>query len=259
MQGVEFMKKQKGINSFLIFISFGLVLFTAGILDAASFTQDEGPISINWSSARFKTFGVANIEEKSTEGIQQAEQRAMEQAYKNVQDNLEGLYSVINKQENRIDFNQLKPSIYLAKTEYYDLNSVKVIVEARMSRLYKNESGFLNSSRRYGVSKNSGIIFLLDSNVKPQPIYSIYDETGKLLFDKSYVYLSAFDYSTMGRWFKGRAQNSSDIDKLVGKNPKVIHLNYKDGKFVTSFKEWQELLNENAGLLADVKIALVLE
>lgn len=253
------MKKQKGINFFLIFISFGLAFFTASVLNAASFTQDEGAININWSTARFKTFGVASIDEKTTEGIQQAEQRAMEQAYKNVQDNLEGLYSAINKQDNRIDFNQLKPSIYLAKTEYYDLNSVKVIVEARMSRLYKNESGFLNPSRRYGASKNSGIIFLLDSSVKPQLMYSIYDETGKLLFDKSYVYLSAFDYSTMGRWFKGRAQNSLDIDKLVGKNPKIIHLSSKDGKLVASSKEWQEAVSENESLLADVKIALVLE
>ena len=252
------MKIQKLAVLSLGFVSFVLAFSLNTVLLGASLTQDQGAIQINWSSQRFRSCGIAEVKEKSSQAIKKAEEEAMEKAYTNVKENLAGLQSVLKWNGALADFPSLKPSIYLAKTEYYDLNSVKIIVEARMSRLYKGVS-FLDPSRRFSGAKNSGIIFSVDSSIQPSSIYTVYDESKKPVFSSSNVYASAFDSSVMGRWFKGRAGNFLEIEKIVGKSPVVIKVKSQDGAMTVSAEEWSRSIEGNESLLAESKIALIFE
>ena len=252
------MKLQKVAVLYLGIAGSFLAFFITGSLLGASLTQDVGAIQINWSNQRFRSFGIAQIQDKSSEAIAKAEKEAMDKAQANVKDNLESLYSTLNLNGPRSDFSSLRSSIYLAKTEYYDFNSVKVIVEARMSRLYKGLS-FLDPTRRFSEAKNTGVILSVDSGIKPASLYSIYDENNQVIFNSSSVYASSFDTSAMGKWFKGRAGNFGEIEKIVGKSPVTIRIKAQDGKMKVSSGEWAQVILGNEALLAESKIALIFE
>ncbi len=252
------MKLKKIVVLSLKVVSFGIFFLVADTLLAASFTQDVGAIQINWSSERFRSFGVATIQEKSSEAIAKAEKEAMDKAYSNVKDNLDALSDALGIVSSKVDFSSFKPSIYLAKTEYYDFDSVKVIVEARMSRLFKGVV-FLDPSKRFSESKNSGVIFSVDSGVKPASLYTIYNEEGQPVFSSVNVYAQAFDTSAMGKWFKGRAGNFGEIEKIVGKTPVTIKVKSQGGRMVVTSSEWQAAISGNEGLVADCKVALIVE
>ena len=225
---------------------------------ATSMLQDEGVVQINWSSARFRSFGIAEVKDKTTQGIVSAESLAFNNAYDNFSSSLNQLVTTVKKNTKQVDFKAFKPSIYLAKTEYYDLSSVKVIAEARIARLFSNEGlRFLDPSVVFEQSKNTGVIFNLKSSYAPEAVYTIYDEKSQILFDSSKVYASAFDTSLMGKWFKGTSGSYSDIEKVVGNNPARIDVEVVDGKLQVNSSKWQELISGNEQALAQAKVVLV--
>lgn len=152
---------------------------------------------------------------------------------------------------------------YSVLTEYYPDASVAVTLESALPRALSTPGLILAPPRKLSRSDDDspsafgGILIRCDRHIRPRAIFRIIDESGKLLFDPSFVAADAFEKNLMARWFE--APTRSEINAVIGPKSVSVAAQCREGQPLrVASLAWNTALAESWYLLAHARIVIAL-
>lgn len=223
----------------------------------------EDRIEMDWSTLRIRYYGQAPGTALAGESYQMAVDRALQEGlsylvktFPEVQAGRQGRNS---DDADREIAHRIASTTYIAHTVYFANGGVRVDLESSLARaLASTDITFQKDKAEQLPSENTALLIRLDQAIKPKPHYEIVAESsGKVLFQVADIAKEEYEKNLMGRWFVG--ERGREFRSYAGDKPLVIEARVKgDGRLEVKPELWEEVRQNNPGLLETAKIALIL-
>lgn len=232
-----------------------------GMLSAATLTDTEGKVDFNWSTMRATFVGDAvdkdtkaangdgSLRDVEREAWRQGLAVAEESVRKVLADRTDGQH----KPENMTE--ALTNATRSVSTTFVSNGRVRVLLEAPMGKLVRLDNVPFRTQTPVSLPTEgpSGIVLKLSKPATPTGLFTVVDETGKVLFQAQDVAKEVFVENMMGRWFKKSAAASE-----VGATPVTLDANpLSGGQIVVSSAEWRRVGAGADALLQNARVAVV--
>lgn len=234
-----------------------LLLCISALLQVSAVVTEQGNLRLYWSQLRF-SYSSAHKSESYSKAQQQAWTAglagfvaAVKEVYRQQRIAAQHVPTVVANASRHL---------FLQRTVFFADFSAEHQVSGNMTRLFPAEIIPPHTSDHISnppASRNTGLIIKVAASFVPQVLYEVRDTEGKLLFDKSQVQREAFKVRLMGRYFT--SADKRRIRAQVGNNPYTLQArSLQPGRLQVDGSEWGKFMVNNAALLSNSRIAIVL-
>lgn len=220
-------------------------------------------VEMDWSKMRIRYYGKFSAVSLAGSSYEEASDRALQEGLLYLVKHLPDIRAQ-RLGQNRTDqdvemAHRVASSTFISNTTYFANGGVRVDLESNLARAMADTGEDFSLDKAEGLpAKHSAVVIKLNQAVAPRPVYQVVDQaTGQRLFHVGDIAREDFERNLMGRWFdsdKGR-----DFRSYVGAEPTVIAAEWgTEGQIRVNKTAWQQIQQENPGLLASAQIAIVL-
>lgn len=255
-----------GLKRCLAFIG-GLGVATS--LFASSIVQHLDRMELDWGAMKIRFYGTYAPGSEPDISYSMSEQRAMneglgyarEAILKLHKDVLQksGVSSELAEKSAQQAGEYLTRATYPFQTAFFNKGAVRIDLESGLPKLFVSRELTLSASKQQkegSLGRFSGLIFRLDKEMKPVPVYTVVDQSGELLLSMASVTREGFEKNLMGRWFV--EPQREELVKYVGAKPVSIQAKVLgDEILMVQRGAWTDALQDSSQLLSEGRIALV--
>ena len=233
------------------------LLCILSLLQISAVLTEQGGLRLNWSQLRFSYSSTQQAASYS-----EAQEQAWQAGLAGFADMVKEVYRQQNIASQHVPAAVASASrhLFLQKTLFFADFKAEHQVSGSMVRLFPDAIiPHQHSSRkdRATAVRNTGLLINVAANFKPRVLYEIKDAAGNILFDVSHVNRQAFKSRLMGRYFS--RDDRLRIRAQVGNNPYTLQAQaIPAGHLQVDASAWEKFSNDNAAILADSRIAIVL-